>query len=94
MFHVFSSFHPRSRINFSLWDGVAVAYTSEAYNGQECHFCHAEGKRPNQGLFVCQACGHQYNADYNGAFNIAERFWEYSFKNGAVGSPLLREATS
>ena len=76
----------------ALWEGIPVVYSNEANTSRECHFCHADGKRPTQGLFVCSVCRHQYNADYNGAFNIAKRFWEYSFQNGAVGSPLLREA--
>jgi IS605 OrfB family transposase len=76
----------------ALWDGIPVVYAEEAYSSRECHFCHSEGKRPTQGLFTCPACGHQYNADYNGAYNIARRFWEYSFQNGALGSAPLREA--
>lgn len=76
----------------ALWEGIPVVYSSEAYTSRECHLCHSEGKRVKQGLFICPACRHKWNADYNGACNLANRFWEYSFQNGAVGSQLLREA--
>jgi hypothetical protein len=38
-----------------------------------CHICGCEGDRRTQGLFVCTHCG-EYNADINGAINIAKKF--------------------
>jgi hypothetical protein len=38
-----------------------------------CHICGCEGDRQTQGLFVCTHCG-EYNADLNGAINIAKKF--------------------
>jgi IS605 OrfB family transposase len=78
----------------ALWNSVPVAYSNESKTSRECHLCHSEGKRPKQALFICPACRHQWNADYNGAYNIAKRFWEQCFQNGAVGSPPLREASA
>ena len=74
------------------WEGIPVAYASEAYTSRTCHFCHSDGKRPHQGLFVCPACGHQYNADYNAAYNQAERLSEYIFESGVIGSSPISGA--
>jgi len=74
------------------WEGISVIQLQEAFTSQTCHFCHSEGRRPYRGLFKCPSCGHQYNADYNGAVNIAERALEYISEVGAVGSPPIREA--
>ena len=52
--------------------GIAVITTSEAYTSKTCHICGNEGKRRTQGLFVCNSCG-EYNADLNGAINIAKK---------------------
>lgn len=67
------------------WAGVPVVTCSEAYTSKTCHLCHSEGKRLRQGIFHCRGCEHEYNADYNGAFNLAKRFFGYSLKNGAYG---------
>jgi len=51
--------------------GIPVITTSEAYTSRTCHICGCEGKRKTQGLFICPHCG-EYNADLNGAINIAK----------------------
>lgn len=81
------------------WLGIPVVTMSEYGTSRTCHFCNSEGKRVRQGLFKCPSCGHQYNADYNGAFNLAKRFFGYSLKNGAQGfvpetKPFLPELGS
>lgn len=58
------------------WRGIPVIKLSEAYTSKICHRCGERGTRPHQGLFKCQSCGLEYNADLNGAINIAERFRE------------------
>jgi transposase len=53
--------------------GIPVITTSEAYTSKTCHICGCEGARKTQGLFICSHCG-EYNADLNGAINIAKKF--------------------
>ena len=55
------------------WEGVPVYKVNERNTSKTCHRCGAEGKRPFQGLFKCPSCGLEYNADLNGAVNIAKR---------------------
>jgi IS605 OrfB family transposase len=77
------------------WEGIPVITTSEAYTSKTCHNCNSEGKRVNQGLFKCPSCKHKYNADYNGAMNIAKkgkRLLEHVSLSGASGSMPLRVA--
>ena len=46
-----------------------------------CHKCDSKNtSRPIQSVFVCKECGITYNADANGAINIALRYW--SMENG------------
>jgi len=58
------------------WRGIPVVKLSEAYTSKTCHLCGERGTRPHQGLFKCQTCELEYNADLNGAINIAKRFRE------------------
>ncbi|MBI2938750.1 MAG: IS200/IS605 family element transposase accessory protein TnpB [Thaumarchaeota archaeon] len=77
------------------WEGIPVITTSEAYTSKTCHNCNSEGRRVNQGLFRCSACGHEYNADYNGAANIGkkvERLLEHVSLRRASGSTPIRGA--
>jgi putative transposase len=78
----------------AMLKGIPVITTSEAYTSLTCHVCGCEGKRKTQGLFVCPHCG-EYNADLNGAINIAkkfERFSGYMPLNGAeVSQPLTMQ---
>jgi len=69
----------------------------EAWTSIMCWKCGAKGIRPKQNYFKCPSCGHQTNADRNGAINIAGRLitltkslysvrglgkWEYSVQAG------------
>ncbi|MHA1835690.1 MAG: RNA-guided endonuclease InsQ/TnpB family protein [Candidatus Odinarchaeia archaeon] len=75
----------------AMLKGIPVITTSEAYTSRTCHRCGCEGKRRTQGLFVCPHCG-EYNADLNGAINIAKKFegWMgYMPVHGAASEPAL-----
>ena len=77
------------------WEGMPIITTSEAYTSKTCHNCSSEAKRVSQGLFRCQTCQHEYNADYNGAVNIArkaERLLEHVSLSGVLGSVPMRGA--
>ena len=65
------------------WEGIEVVKINERGTSHICHRCSSEGKRPTQGLFKCHNCNLEYNADLNGAINIAKMFFEQSLKNGA-----------
>ncbi|MDE1858824.1 MAG: transposase [Thaumarchaeota archaeon] len=70
-------------------EGVPTVIGSEAYSSKLCHNCNSEGRRPYQGLFICDKCGHQYNADYNGAMNTGKRLSGYILGSGVIGfSPI------
>jgi putative transposase len=66
------------------WEGIPICLIKENNTSKLCHRCGSEGKRPAQGLFQCPACELEYNADLNGAINLAKRFSEQSLGNGAV----------
>ncbi|MEM3520347.1 MAG: transposase [Thermoproteota archaeon] len=73
----------------AMLEGIPVITISEAYSSTICHICGREGKRKTQGLFLCPYCG-EYNADLNGAINIAKRFERslgYMPLDGAVCEP-------
>jgi len=65
------------------WDGVPFIKIDEAYTSITCHRCGSKGKRPTQGLFRCKSCGLEYNADLNGAINIAKLSLGYMLRDGA-----------
>ncbi|MGQ9507737.1 MAG: RNA-guided endonuclease InsQ/TnpB family protein [Candidatus Bathycorpusculaceae bacterium] len=54
------------------WLGIPVLKVSEAYTSQTCSICGGIGFR-RKGLFKCQNCETELNADYNGAKNIMKR---------------------
>jgi len=74
----------------AAWEGISVIRLSECNTSKICHRCGSKNtSRMVQSVFECHACGLIYNADLNGAINIAERFLEQCLRNGAVGSPLI-----
>jgi putative transposase len=75
------------------WKGIRVKQISEKDTSKTCHKCEQIGNRKTQGLFVCE-CGLQYNADLNGALNIAKRFSEQCFENGAMSELAQNHASS
>lgn len=68
----------------ALWEGIPAIKISERNTSKTCHKCGKMGRRPSQGLFKCPNCGLEYNADLNGAINLAKRFSEQGLENGAV----------
>ena len=71
------------------WAGVLVFSIDESYTSKTCHVCGSPGRRSHQGLFLCDNCGSQYNADLNGAMNIGRRFLDQVFGNsGALDTSL------
>ena len=78
----------------AMLKGIPVITISEAYTSRICHKCGSQGKRKTQGLFVCNNCG-EYNADLNGAINIAKKFERnlgYMPLFGAVCEPALNKS--
>ena len=74
----------------AAWEGVPMVKLSERGTSKTCHRCHSrDTTRVVQSVFQCKRCGLVYNADLNGAKNIAKRAWEQCFQAGAAGSPLL-----
>jgi len=67
----------------SEWAGVPLIAVNEAYTSIRCHSCGQEGLRV-AGWFQCRTCGHEYNADYNGAMNILKRGMGYISMSGAA----------
>ena len=58
------------------WLGIPVIKISERGTSKVCPKCTSEGKRPYQGIFVCE-CGYNANADFVGAQNIGKRAMDY-----------------
>jgi len=66
------------------WLEIKVVKIKENLTSKTCPKCNSKGKRPYQGLFVCNNCGYKANADFVGAQNILKRFGEYISSNGAA----------
>jgi len=76
------------------WEGVPFIKINEQYTSVVCHRCGSKGKRPTQGLFKCKNCGLEYNADLNGAINIAKLSLGYMLRDGAgLTQPLTGHET-
>ena len=55
------------------WDGIPVVKIDERGTSSHCHICGQKGTRSKQSVFNC-VCGlKDFNADLNGAINIAKR---------------------
>ena len=70
-------------------EGIAVLKVAEHSTSRMCSNCGSlDTKRPTQGVFICNTCGYQVNADVNGARNILRRGVGYMLASGAaVGRP-------
>jgi IS605 OrfB family transposase len=74
----------------AAWEGITVIKLNERGTSKTCHRCSSTNTaRLVQSVFRCRSCGLVYNADLNGAKNIAKRAWEQCFQAGAAGSPLI-----
>lgn len=63
----------RRQIEYKLtWNGGTLVLVPPQYTSQKCHVCGNVDKqnRKSQTAFVCSACGHTANADYNASLNI------------------------
>jgi putative transposase len=73
------------------WEGVPVLLIPEYNTSKTCYRCGKEGKRLNQARFKCPNCGLDYfNADLNGAINLAKLSPSYM---GGGGAELTRPKT-
>lgn len=66
------------------WNGIEVIKVSEMGTSICCHKCGRKGKRPKQGLFTCNNCNLEYNADLNGAKNILRKSLGYRLNDGVM----------
>ena len=79
----------------AMFDGVPVVKVKEYYTSKVCHRCNNLGERKTQGLFVCNNCNLQYNADLNGAINIGRVALSYMLRGGAsLTKPLTPSEAS
>lgn len=67
----------------AAWLGVKIIEVSEAWTSQTCHSCGSRGLRLG-GYFHCSGCKHEYNADYNGAYNILKRGMGQALSQGLL----------
>jgi putative transposase len=74
------------------WLDIKVVEVSEAYTSRICHNCHSEGLRVG-GKFKCSVCRHEYNSDYNGAFNIMNRGIGQALSQGLILAQPMRRRT-
>lgn len=79
--------HRRRHASWSLFDlrtkiaykailaGVKVVFVDPRNTSRMCSVCGYISKknRPNQSIFLCQACGYSCNADLNASVNISVR---------------------
>jgi len=71
----------------AAWEGIAVYTVSERNTSKVCHRCGStDTSRVAQSILECGSCGLVYNADLNGAMNIAERLRDQWLRSGATGS--------
>lgn len=53
-----------------------VVSIRESWTSRICHKCGSTNtERPTQAQFICRNCGLHFNADANGAINIAFKYW-------------------
>ena len=65
--------------------GILVIEVPEYNTSKQCSRCGSmRTKRPSQGVFICEDCGYQINADVNGAKNILKRAVGYMLTVGAA----------
>jgi len=78
------------------WEGIRVIKIDERETSHICSRCGSKGKRPKQGIFNCSKCGlKNYNADINGAVNIAKKLLSgYNLDSRALSEQALNSAIS
>lgn len=69
----------------ALWKGIYVFKVSERNASKNCYRCGSQGEMLSRSRFKCPSCGLNYfNADLNGAINMAERFSSHIGENGVA----------
>jgi len=69
----------------ALERGILVVEVPEYNTSKQCSRCGSMNtERLSQGLFICNDCGYQVNADVNGAKNILKRAVGYMLTVGAA----------
>jgi putative transposase len=79
------------------WNGGQVVRVNPAYTSQTCSVCGHVDKdnRKRQASFVCVACGHTENADFNASKNIlaaGHAVWSDPGRTAACGEVVRRKA--
>ena len=76
----------------ALERGILVIEVPEHNTSKQCSRCGSlRTERPSQGVFICEDCGYQVNADVNGAKNLLKRAMGYMLMVGAVVTQLEGE---
>jgi len=69
----------------ALERGILVIEVPEYNTSKQCSKCGSlRTERPSQGVFICEDCGYQINADVNGAKNLLKRAHAYMVWAGAA----------
>jgi len=75
--------------------GIRVVDLNESYTSQTCCQCNTINKssRVHRGLYICNHCGAEINADVNGAVNILKRYLpeqiSASWSSGCLAQPAV-----
>ena len=77
-------------------NGLQVKHISEFNTSITCHKCNNTNKkqRKTQGLFKCNKCNLEYNADLNAANNMLNRAKEQDFLARALAEARKSAATA
>ena len=80
----------------AMQQGIKVIKVKEYKTSITCSKCSKEGIRINQGLFKCNNCRYEVNADFNASINILKMSSNYMLDGRAAGlSPkIAQEAIS
>ena len=74
--------------------GINVVKIKECNTSKICSKCNKIGIRKYQGLFKCDNCRYEVNADYNASRNILKRALDYMPSARANGlSPKIAQET-
>lgn len=65
--------------------GIRVVKIKETNTSKLCSKCNSKGERKSQGLFECNVCNSQLNADYNASRNILRMSLDYMSSDRAFG---------
>lgn len=70
--------------------GIKVIKIKEHNTSKICNKCNTIGIRKYQGLFKCNKCRYEINADFNASINLLKRSLDYMFSDRVAGlSPKI-----